>query len=740
MYSRKEEMIVRVGQCALVCLAVVMAGMCGEAFSGPLRFPLTNDICPTSSFGSYRPGHLHAGLDFSTGGVTGVPVLAVDSCLVWRIRLWNGGYGRALYAELADGKTAVYGHLSRFIPEIERLVEAEQDRKGRYAVELLLGSETLRFGPGDTLAFSGETGSGPPHLHFELRSGRGDHDKINPIPDYMDLAETARPVIKSIMLTPLGAESRVNGGYDPVTVTPGREMGTLTIAGAFGVSVYATDPVQCGRVLKPTAYRASIDQVPVFQLRLDRFPFSKGHYVGGFYEQAGGSKFVRLYDAYDLDFRGFTCRTPAGPEADGLLTPGEHELTVSVSDAWGNTREVEVPFVYGALPGFRRFRLRRDSAKVAIEIEAQRPGRVAEVLYSTGGIWQPLEMGGPEGVLEAATAELSVVPASRVEVRCRIEDPSGLVREGLLALGGEVAGADTSVGLRMKVHTGFVEIYAAPAPSPSALPEATVYEGEVSHSLLLQPVGENLFRGTFVPGPQSGTVRIRVRVEFDGQVVAKTTGLEVGLLKPGREIWFSTENYRVKLAAPAGYCSQSLVTVSEEPGKVHRGFLSSPGRLILEPVDVFFNEWVDVLVVRKDRSLKAGHGVFAEAGEWASFRGRFNELGWCEFKMRRPEHLVILEDRDGPEIEPIEDFRRRPADGKATFASRITDGGSGVDAGSLRAYVDDEVAIVSIDPDTGAVGGRTTKPLPYGEHRIRLEAEDRLGNAAGKEFTISLSR
>ncbi len=736
MYRRKEEMIVRAGKCTLVLIVVVIAGICGDAFSGQLRLPLTGDICPTSSFGSWRQGHLHAGLDFSTGGVTGVPVLAVDSCRVWRIRLWNAGYGRALYAELADGKTAVYGHLSRFIPEIERLVEAEQDRKGAYEVELLFDSETMRFEPGDTLAYSGETGSGPPHLHFELRSGRGDHDKINPIPDYMDLAERARPEIKSIRLIPLGADSRINRSFDPVTVTPGREMGVLTVAGDFGVSVYATDPVQCGRVLKPIHYWASIDGVPVFLLSLDRFPFSKGHYVGGFYESAGGSKFVRLYNAYDLDLSGFTCRTPAGPKANGLLTPGEHELVVSVADAWGNTREVEVPFVQGSLPAFRRLGLRRDSTMVTLEIDADPVGCAAVAFYRTGGDWHPLEIGRPDG----GSIEFTVGAESRVEVRCLIEDPSGLVREGFLATGGQAPGTDTPVDLRTALHPGYVEIYAASAGAPSSLPEAIISEGSLSRSMPLQPVGENLFRGTFVPEMESGTVRIEAWVEFDGRVVAETTVLQLGCLKPGREIWLSTENYRVRLAAPKGYSSRSLVTVCEEPGKTYRGFRSSAGRLLLEPRDVFFNEQVDVLVVRKDRSLKGGHGVFAETGEWASFRGCFNEIGWCEFKMRQPEHLVMLEDLDGPEIEPVEDFRRRPADGKAIFASRVTDRGSGVDAGSLRAYVDDEVAIVSIDPDTGLVGGRTTKPLPYGEHRIRLEAEDRLGNASGREFALSLSR
>jgi hypothetical protein len=63
-----------------------------------------------------------------------------------------------------------------------------------------------------------------------------------------------------------------------------------------------------------------------------------------------------------------------------------------------------------------------------------------------------------------------------------------------------------------------------------------------------------------------------------------------------------------------------------------------------------------------------------------------------------------------------------------------------VDAGSIRAFVDDTIAIVSIDPDTGRVSGRTTKALQYGEHRLRLEAVDRLGNRTTREFTLNLSR
>jgi hypothetical protein len=262
----------------------------------------------------------------------------------------------------------------------------------------------------------------------------------------------------------------------------------------------------------------------------------------------------------------------------------------------------------------------------------------------------------------------------------------------------------------------------------------------IGDTLVLQPVGENLFRGVFVPGTVTGTLRIEATAEFDGEVVKGSDGIQLARIRPGRSVWLSTENYRVSLAAPGDCSIETLVTVSEEPGSVYAGFQSSAGRLRFEPLDVFFSERLEVLVCHKDRGLGTGYGVFADAGKWASFRGRFNEKGQCEFRTRQPENLVVLADREGPEIAPVSEFRTRPADGKATFASRITDGGSGVSAASLKAYVDGEPAIVSRDPDTGRITGRTIKPLPYGEHRIRLEAEDRLGNTSGREFTLDLSR
>jgi hypothetical protein len=285
-----------------------------------------------------------------------------------------------------------------------------------------------------------------------------------------------------------------------------------------------------------------------------------------------------------------------------------------------------------------------------------------------------------------------------------------------------------------------VEIYAVPASTPSSLPEAEILERGRSRSVLLQPVTAGVFRAAFVPEAPPATIRIETRVDFGKHTSRKSTELALGMLESGAVVWFSGDSYTVRLEAPEAYSSRSLITFSEGPGKTRRGFESVAGRIGLAPLDVFFNEKIAVLVVARSGSLSTSHGVFAEHDDWVSFLGRFDEKGRCDFTVRHPYEFVVLEDRQGPEIYAVEAVTRRPFDGKVTFSSRITDRGSGVDAGSLKAYVDNEVAIVSIDPDTGVITGRTTKPLPYGEHRFRLEARDRMGNAAGREFTVDLSR
>jgi hypothetical protein len=697
--------------------------------------PLPGEVCPTSAFGSYRSGHLHAGIDFSTGGRTGVPVLAVDSCWVWRIRIWNGGYGKALYAQLSDGKIAVYGHLSRYPPEIEDLVEEEQDLRGAYEVEIYFEANAFKFLPGDTIGFSGETGSGPPHLHFELRSGRHDHMDVNPFPDYLDLAESIPPRIKTLRFTPLTAASALNGDHHPLVIACETEPDTLLVSGPFGVSVSAVDGVQCGRTLSPVIYEAWIDEVPVWGLDLDRFPFAKSHFIGSIYHVEAGRRFVRLFDPYGLDFSGFTCLAAEDrPPASGL-GEGRHVLSVHVADAWGNLDSINVPFYYGHTPDFASFELNDDSLGVGVlMVPGQVEGGVEFMARHPGGPWEPVEIPSRAGAYTGRIAE----PGPYVEVRCTLTGAGGFTRTCVLAHGPE-SSAD-SVDVETVLHADYLEIYAHSTRAPSSLPQVHIYEGSTFETALLQPVGGNSFRAAYCPAGTDQVIHLRAEFDFGASRVEKTEGFAIARIMPGKRVWLLGDGFKVRLSAPAGYRSSTLVRLSEEPASSRKGFEENLGRLVLEPAGVFFNERVELLVVSKVAGPTPKYGAFADRGSACAFLGRFDSTGVAFASLRTLEPLVILEDLEPPSVIWKGGLVRRPGDGKGVFSARVADGGSGLDVGSLEAYIDGEVAIVSYDPDTGRVGGRSTKPLQSGPHRLRLVARDRMGNSTTSETTSELAR
>ena len=131
----------------------------------------------TSSFGEFRSTHFHAGIDISTRDRIGARVLAARDGSVARIRVSPTGYGKILYLRHADGYTTTYAHLDHFSPLLEERVRAEQLRRGIYPVTLRFQTGQIPVRRGELIAYSGETGSGTPHLHFEIRV---DNEAVDP--------------------------------------------------------------------------------------------------------------------------------------------------------------------------------------------------------------------------------------------------------------------------------------------------------------------------------------------------------------------------------------------------------------------------------------------------------------------------------------------------------------------------------------------------------------------------------
>ncbi|OGC00252.1 hypothetical protein A2V82_16875 [candidate division KSB1 bacterium RBG_16_48_16] len=172
----------------------------------------------TSSFAEYRPGRFHAGLDIKTWGTTGYKIFAVRPGYVSRIAVSPYGYGRAVYFSLDTGETIIYGHLERFNEDIERYVRNEQEKRERFSLQLYPMASEFVYQQGEVLGFTGQSGVGYPHLHFEMRDPA--NRPINPFLKGYRVQDTVPPAITKISAAPLDAFSKVNGDWKPVVLTP----------------------------------------------------------------------------------------------------------------------------------------------------------------------------------------------------------------------------------------------------------------------------------------------------------------------------------------------------------------------------------------------------------------------------------------------------------------------------------------------------------------------------------------
>ncbi len=157
----------------LILLAVLpaLAASAQSPVPADYIFPVRNvQGLYSANFGEMRPNHFHSGVDIKTDGVEGKPLVAVADGYVSRIAVSPSGYGRALYIALDNGTTAVYGHISRFRDDLEAFVRGERQRLRRNKVDLWCTAGRFPVRQGDTVAYSGNSGSSfGPHLHYEIR-------------------------------------------------------------------------------------------------------------------------------------------------------------------------------------------------------------------------------------------------------------------------------------------------------------------------------------------------------------------------------------------------------------------------------------------------------------------------------------------------------------------------------------------------------------------------------------------
>ena len=185
------------------------------------RWPVDGSRHLSGTFGETRSTHFHSGLDIKTWGREGYPVFASEKGYISRMAISARGYGKVLYITHPNGYTSVYAHLQRFTPELQAYIDSVRIVQGyRFEIDIDLGyasnsqlrKNTSPLFPvlrGQRIAYTGSTGIGPPHLHFELRDPQ--ERALNPLEYGLSIKDRIPPTIRSLMIVPLAANSRVEG-------------------------------------------------------------------------------------------------------------------------------------------------------------------------------------------------------------------------------------------------------------------------------------------------------------------------------------------------------------------------------------------------------------------------------------------------------------------------------------------------------------------------------------------------
>ena len=205
-------------------------------FGVGLLFPLVRASEVTGYFGEYRDGlqslemdkHFHRGIDFSTGGRTGMDVYASADGYVESFAVNVPGYGTTLTLVFPDVKNIVtnesgikfmFGHLEtvgdlgtaagRELREIYERIAAEF---GTSYVKIKFDPKELPVKKGSVVAKSGDTGNVAPHLHVEV-NGMEDKELLNP-GLYLDL-ESVKSTVDILGLRIDGTLYPLNAGQNP---------------------------------------------------------------------------------------------------------------------------------------------------------------------------------------------------------------------------------------------------------------------------------------------------------------------------------------------------------------------------------------------------------------------------------------------------------------------------------------------------------------------------------------------
>ena len=749
--SRRARLVVL----GLLAIAGAARSEAPASASSALLWPLALQPALSSTFGETRATAFHAGIDLKTWGKTGYEVRAVADGWIQRVRTSPWGYGRALYQQLDDGRIAVYAHLEGFFAPLQERVQAAQRQARQYSVQLWLAEGDIPVTRGQVIARSGQSGAGPPHLHVEIRDAS--NVPHNPLLQGLGpVADTTPPTLRRLLVVPLSASSRVDGGYEPVAVAlapvPSNSGATgfeasriVRVWGRIGIAVDSYDRADLAtNKLAVLSHDLRVDGRPVVTSTFGRVSWADGHLVAldRLRPQAIEGVFTALFRRpgnrlpfYDI---------PAGDGslsaggADGLLS-GTHEIVVAAHDVAGNLAQARLQLEVSAPPQIVAARLVPGSQAPGLqekwfleadfldEDDERLTARIADA--ATGHVVRQMEVAVGAGPFTWELPADGAVAAWSVMVR----DAAGNERTLTLALPRPVTDAepfDVEISAISRARHVLLQVT---SPRPLQQPPTVVAATQV---LALQEDTQGVYRGILsLQGIEADELDIHcTALAADGGTGSARLRLSGRAAHPGIPEVIHLLDGEVVLHTAAGsafevFYPQAERSAHEADDAGSRGLVAVGVGCVIGPADAAFDERARISM--KVTGPLDRTGVYADDGKgrWVFIGADPDGDDRISAPIRALGRFAVLQDVMPPVIAKLSPETGSVVDANVEFAANVTDTGSGINKEEdIILALDGVMLVAEYDPEAERVRAVADQPLEAGAHHLVATLRDAVGN------------
>ncbi|MEO8168967.1 MAG: M23 family metallopeptidase, partial [bacterium] len=426
---------------------------------------------------------------------------------VSRIVVGPSGYGKMLWLRHPDGYYTTYAHLRNFNDAIDAAVNKEQLRLQRYPITIDCNPSDFPVQKGDVIAFTGETGTGSPHLHFEIRDENKDF--INPLLcKQFTFADDSIPRINRIALSPLGENSLIEGSFDDYTVSvrnpirPSITLAeTLHASGTFGFSVDARDRINFSRFRNGVySHKLFLDDSLIYSVQLNRAPSTDDYQIGLYYDYGLMSEEEGRYEKLYMDSPN---RLPfyqpkqvgAGIINTEKFTQGVHHFKIISSDFARNTTQVTGTIVFyqpydisiAASKGLLSIIPAPEDLHLRFRMFAKSSGKRKPA-------WKQYDI-----TTSRQPFDYSKIARTSDVLRVVALDSLGSPSLPRFIYPRRADNATSGIEFDHQIHPDYVRILVRTKTQFSSPPYLVLSEGNASRNIVLTPVDDDAYAGTFKP-------------------------------------------------------------------------------------------------------------------------------------------------------------------------------------------------------------------------------------------------